>query len=66
VVLADAAKNSAQFIRVAAIVNSSILLSLAAAWLGICIAASIQTWQFLGYIRKRVSRAGQPAPLHVQ
>jgi len=65
VVLADAAKNSAQSLRVAAIVNVSILLSLAGAWLGICIATGIQTWQLLGVIRKRVSGAGQPASLHV-
>jgi hypothetical protein len=66
VVLADAAKNSAQYIRVAAIVNASILVSLAAAWLGVCIAVAIQTWQLLGFIRNRTSGAGQPASLHVQ
>src|SRR5271157_508737 len=66
VVLADTARNSAQYVRVAAVLNSSILLSLAAAWLGVCIAAAIQTWQFLGFIRHRISGAGQPASLHVQ
>ena len=66
VALADAARNSAQYIRLAGIVNASILLSLAAAWLGVCIAVAIQTWQFLGFIRNRISGARQPASLHVQ
>jgi len=65
VVLADAAKNSAQYIRIAGIVNASILLSLAAAWLGVCIALAVQTWQLLRDVRERISGTGQPASLHV-
>jgi hypothetical protein len=64
VVLADAAKNSVQYIRVAAIVNVSILVSLVCAWFGICIAMIVHVWQLLRLIRKRVSNAGQPASLH--
>jgi hypothetical protein len=66
VVAAAAAKNSAQYIRVVAIVNASILISLASAWLGLCIAGVIQTWGFLRYLRKRISGARHPASLQVQ
>lgn len=55
-VLTDAAKNSTQYIRVAAIVNVSILISLVGAWLGLCIAMIVHTWQLLSYVRKRVFR----------
>ena len=66
VVLADAAKGSPQLIKVAAIVNVSILLSLASVWIGLCIAGAVQLWQLLKYMRKRVSSAGLPASLQVQ
>jgi len=63
VALTDAAKNSAQYIRVAAVVNVSILIGLAASWLGFGIALAVQIWELLKYIRKAVSREQQTAPL---
>jgi hypothetical protein len=66
VMLADAAKNTAQAIKVAAIVNVSILISLAGAWLGLSIAMVIHVWQFLVYLRKRVSGARNAASLQAQ
>jgi hypothetical protein len=66
VVLTDAARNSAQYIRVAAIVNVSILISLASTWLGLSIAGVIQTWQFLQYLRKKKLATAQPASLQAQ
>jgi hypothetical protein len=65
VVLTDAAKDSVQYIRVAAVVNVSILVSLVCAWLGLCIALIVQTWHFLRYFYKRISGTGQPASLRV-
>jgi len=66
VALADTAKQSAEYIKVAAIVNASILLSLAGTWLGLCIAGVIQTWEFMRYVRKRRSSAPQTASLPAQ
>src|SRR5229473_4882713 len=53
VVLADPAAASAELRRVAAIVNASIFLSLPAAWLGLSIAAVIQSWELVRHFRKR-------------
>jgi hypothetical protein len=55
VVLADAVQDSAKYIKVVAIVNVSLLISVAATWLGLCIAAVVQTWALLRYLRKRPS-----------
>jgi hypothetical protein len=65
VVLTEAAKNSVQYIKVAAIVNVSILISLAGAWLGLSIAIVIQLWQLMNNLRKW-RRAGQAASLQAQ
>jgi hypothetical protein len=66
VVLADSATESVQHIRVAAVVNVSILISIAGAWLGLSIAAVVQTWEFLKFLRrKRISDAHQPASMGV-
>jgi hypothetical protein len=51
---------------VAAIVNVSILISLASTWLGLSIAGVIQTWQFLQYLRKKKLVTAQPASLQAQ
>jgi hypothetical protein len=64
--IADAAKGSAQARHVAAIVNVSILLSLAATWLGISIGMVVHVWQFLVYLRKRDSNARQAASLQAR
>jgi len=57
VVLASYVQNSGQSLaqvrKVAAIVNVSILLSLAGTWIGLCIAGFLQTWQLLRHFRKR-------------
>lgn len=66
VVLANNVQDSGHYIRIAAIVNVSILISLASAWLGLCIAGIVETWQFLRYVRKRTSSARHPASLPVQ
>lgn len=57
---------SAQYIKVAAIVNVSILVSLYCAWLGICIAAIVQTWQLVRRVRKRASTPQHPASVQVR
>ena len=59
VVLQDAVRDSPKFIKIAAIVNVSILVSVAFMWLGVCIAAIVQTWEFLRYLRDRASAAPQ-------
>ena len=65
VMLTEAAKNSAQLIRVAAIVNVSILISLVCSEIGIAIGLVVQLWWLLQMLRKRrVDR--QPAPLQVR
>jgi len=66
VVLVEAAKNSPQAIRVAAIVNVSILIGLASAWLGLAIALIVHAWQFLKYVRKQISVARPPTSLQVR
>ncbi len=66
VVLTDSAKNSVQYIKVAAIVNVSILVAMASAWLGLCIAGVIQVWEVMQYIRRQRSSLHQPAELQVR
>ena len=65
VVLQDSVQNSAHYIGIAAIVNASILISLAATWIGLCIGAVVQTWKLMRYFRKQISVAGQTASLHL-
>jgi hypothetical protein len=64
VVLEDSVQNSAHYIGIAAIVNASILISLAGTWIGLSIAAVVQTWKLMRYLRKQISVAGQIASLH--
>ena len=59
VLLQDGVRDSAKYSKLVAIVNVSILASVAFTWLGVCIAAIIQTWEFLRYLRKRVSGTPQ-------
>jgi hypothetical protein len=55
----------AQFVKIAAIVNVSILIAFVGTWIGVSIGGAIQTWEFLKYIRKqRISH--EPASLQVQ
>ena len=60
VVLADNLQDSARYIKIAAIVNASILLSCVGAWIGLSIAAPIQTWQFMSFLRRRTAALHQP------
>jgi len=64
--LTDAAKGSAQYLKVAAIVNVSILVSLICAWVGLCVALAVNTWQLLRYVHKRVCGGGQPASVQAR
>jgi len=61
VVLQDAVRNSPKYFQLAGIVNVSILASIVFAWLGLCIAAIVQTWQFIRYLSKRMSGEQRPA-----
>jgi hypothetical protein len=63
VMLKDAARDSAQYKRLAAIVNVSILISLALTWIGLAIAAVIQTWECLRQFGGRGARACNTALL---
>jgi hypothetical protein len=63
VTLTEAARNSAQYIRVAAIVNVSVLIGLASCWLGFSIALVVHTWKFLQCVRKGARQPPQTAPL---
>jgi hypothetical protein len=58
---AESVRESVQYARIAAVVNVSILIGMAGTWLGLCIAAIVQTWEFLRYLRRRTSGAQQPA-----
>ncbi len=66
VVLQDAVRDSHKYVQLAAVVNVSILISVAATWIGVCIAAIVQTWQFVRYLYKRTTGAQRPASFGVQ
>jgi hypothetical protein len=60
-----AAQGGEQSVKIAAIVNVSILVSLACTWLGLCIAAIVQTWQSVRTFTRKESFAPGAASLHV-
>jgi hypothetical protein len=64
--LQDAVRESPKYIKIAAIVNVSILISVAGAWLGLSIATLVQAWEFLRYLRKRMSSSQQTASFGAQ
>jgi hypothetical protein len=66
VILQDAVRDSPKYSKLVAIVNVSVLASVAFTWLGVCIAAIIQTWEFLRYLRKRVSAPPHTASIGAQ
>lgn len=66
VVLQDAVRDSRKYVQLAAIVNVSILISVAGAWLGLCIATIVQTWQFMRYLYRRTTGEQRPASIGVQ
>lgn len=64
-VVLQQAEVTAQSIRVAAIVNVSVLLGLLGTWVGLCIAIPIQTWQLMRRLQNGASGSEQAVPLHV-
>jgi hypothetical protein len=65
-VLRDAVGDSPKYSQIARFVNVSLLVSVAGTWLGLCIAAIVQTWEFLKYLRKRSSGLPRPASVGVR
>lgn len=59
VVLADSVRDSVHYIKIAAVVNVSILISAIGAWIGLSIATVVQTWQLLRHIRRNRSISQQ-------
>jgi hypothetical protein len=66
VVVADSARDSAHYTRIAGIVNASILLSLVSAWVGLCIATIVQTWECMRNVRRWASGMQHTASLGAQ
>ena len=66
VTLTDAARNSAQYIRVALVVNVSVLIGALGACLGLSIALVFQTWELLKYFRKATAREQEAPSLQLQ
>jgi hypothetical protein len=62
--LTEMVRNSAQYIRAAAIVNLSILICLVCSWIGIGIGLVVQTWRLLKQLRKR--RVDHTTPLQAR
>lgn len=55
----------AQQVRIAAVLNASILVSIVCAWLGLCVALVIQTWESVRLFRKKDSVAATSLSAHV-
>src|SRR5579863_900959 len=66
VVLQDGVRDSRKYMQLAGIVNVSILASVVFTWLGVCIAAIIQIWAFLRYLRQRMSAPPHTASMGLQ
>jgi hypothetical protein len=66
VLLQDGVRDAPKYFKLVAIVNVSLLISVASTWLGVCIATVIQTWAFLRYLKNRASAPQRAAPLGVQ
>ncbi|HYM79151.1 MAG TPA: hypothetical protein VE377_24465 [Candidatus Dormibacteraeota bacterium] len=69
VVIADGVRNSEQYVRftkIVAIVNVSLLISLACTWVGVSIGGAVQTWQLLKYVRNQRAVSPQAASLQVR
>jgi hypothetical protein len=62
VALVERVQDSVRYGQIAALVNVSILLSIAGTWLGMCIAAVIETWKLLRLVRKRIPQRHNAAP----
>jgi hypothetical protein len=66
VVLQDGVRDAPKYFKLVAIVNVSLLVSVASTWLGMCIATVIQTWAFLRYLRNRISAPQRAAAIGAQ
>jgi hypothetical protein len=66
VTLADSVKNSGQHIKIAAVVNVSILIALLATWLGVSISVVVRIWELMRLIRKPGNGTRQPASLQLR
>jgi len=55
----------AQQVRIAAVLNASILVSIVCAWLGLCVALVVQTWESVRLFRKKDSVAATSLSAHV-
>ena len=62
----DAVRDSHNYIVIAAIVNVSIILGMVGTWIGLSIAAVVQTWQFILHLRKQQSGPQSPASIAAQ
>ena len=60
-----AAQGGEQSVKIAAVVNVSILVSLVCTWIGLCIAAVVQTWQSVRSFTRKESFTPGSASLHV-
>jgi len=60
-----AAQGGEQAVKIAAVVNVSILVSLVCTWVGLCIAAVVQTWQSVRSFTQTESFTPGSASLHV-
>jgi len=56
----------AQLIKVVAIINVSLLISLVCMWVGVCIGVAAQTWKLLKHIRKQRQGTEMPASLQAR
>jgi hypothetical protein len=52
VVLQESVRESRKYLPLVGIVNVSMLLGVAGTWIGLCIAAIVQTWKFMRYLRR--------------
>ncbi len=60
-----ASQGGEQAVKIAAVVNASILVSLVCTWIGLCIAAVVQTWQSVRSFTRKESFTPGSASLHV-
>lgn len=63
--LADSVTESAKYVKILAIVNVSIMISLACTWFGVGIGTAVQTWQLLKLVRRQVTGGSVAVSSHV-
>src|SRR5262252_1085257 len=57
VILADRVENSLPFVRIALVVNASIMIGLAGTWIGLCISIIVNSWKLLRSVHQKDSAA---------